>query len=786
MTRALSLLLGGATAIAVAVSLTGGAGPAAAASAPGHGCRQGAASSLAAVECARIQAVPSLQPVATNRPWRQLVRARRAHAATDPADCRPLRAVFYTAGDWLRLATKLAANASPCAEHYISIPPLTAEKTQPRRDQAWRIRALGAGFHAMAEINLAAWRLWVSDTGGTWYEAGVEARRRMADNGYDVSAGDTWAVNELSSAVRRGEGTARADARAFVRGLFDGDGILPTARGAAFVVGIGQGTLDLSTYKAALEGWLQDAAFWADMSAYVSDWSQEVYGDVRAYGVAGSSLEARRDYLNDYLQHKRVLATVGPEATTTARSYLQSAYSPLANAAWQWDFGFGWTLVPADQMKHFVSAQTYALRYAAAGASAGGPDRAGFAWAPKNTTGLPSGDFTTQTAEILDRLAAAIHDSGAPLDPDDPGVGACGPLGQNLWCAGEQEGARFNDAWKDFTIWGRPTLAFGTTPQTLRAGSPSQPMAVQLQTVSGIAQAAPRAVAVTLTSSSPGGAFSTSPAGSWTSTLALTIPAGASASASFYYLDTKAGSPTLTATASGSDGGTQAQTVVAGPLASIAVSPSSASVVAGGAQTFTAVGTDAYSNPVTIATAAWSVSAETPGAVFPATGSSTTFTAGPTTGSGGVIAVVTTETGMLSSSASVTVVPAPAPPPPAEPAVPALPALSDQPAAPPPTPPLSPPRSSAAKTQGLSIAAPRLQGRRILVTVSLPRRATVTVALWRSGKRLARTAKAYPAGRRVALLVLPRRLAPGRVELVTTVRAPSLDRTRRSSLTVPR
>jgi hypothetical protein len=41
----------------------------------------------------------------------------------------PLRAIFYTQTDWLRLATKLAAQPSPCAQYYVSVPPLAAAKT---------------------------------------------------------------------------------------------------------------------------------------------------------------------------------------------------------------------------------------------------------------------------------------------------------------------------------------------------------------------------------------------------------------------------------------------------------------------------------------------------------------------------------------------------------------------------------------------------------------------------------------------------------------------------------
>ena len=74
-------------------------------------------------------------------------------------------------------------------------------------------------------------------------------------------------------------------------------------------------------------------------------------------------LPTRRDLLNDYLQHELRLAATGPDSAAAARTYLQGAYSPLGNAAWGWDFGFGWTMVALDQMQDFVSAQTYALRF---------------------------------------------------------------------------------------------------------------------------------------------------------------------------------------------------------------------------------------------------------------------------------------------------------------------------------------------------------------------------------------------------------------------------------------
>jgi hypothetical protein len=105
----------------------------------------------------------------------------------------------------------------------------------------------------------------------------------MAAAGFDISAGDTWTVNEFSSAVRTGAGSARQNVRDLVRGLYDGDGSAPT-KGIVFVVGTGQNSLSFPQYKANLESWLQDAGFWTDMTSYVSDFFQETYGLFPAAG----------------------------------------------------------------------------------------------------------------------------------------------------------------------------------------------------------------------------------------------------------------------------------------------------------------------------------------------------------------------------------------------------------------------------------------------------------------------------------------------------------------------
>jgi hypothetical protein len=255
----------------------------------------------------------------------------RLRAATR---CVPVDVVFYAQTDWLRLAQMLRADPSPCAEYYVSIPPSlvsnppdTPAKTGLRSGQAELIRALsvagGPQFHAMAEINFAGWANWVAaDPSRTWFDAGVEARARMAAAGYDVGdgvSGDIWAVNEFSSAVRTGSGSARQDVRDLVRGLYTGDGTTP-AEGLVWVSGIGQPTTFLDTYKGNVKQWMGDGPFFADTSQYVRFFSQEVYASVSNWAVAGTTPQDRLGPLNDYLEHFGILAVVvddGSEASVT-------------------------------------------------------------------------------------------------------------------------------------------------------------------------------------------------------------------------------------------------------------------------------------------------------------------------------------------------------------------------------------------------------------------------------------------------------------------------------------
>ena len=582
--------------------------------------------------------VPSLEPAKTAALWARLVSTRTRQAAP-AAECRALRAVFYAASDWLRLATKLAAAASPCAEYHISVPPLVADKTTFRRDQASRIRALGPNFHAMAEIHFATWSRWVASTGSSWYTAGVTARQRMAEAGYDVSRGDSWMLNELTSAVRRGDGNARANVRELLRGLYEGDDGRPT-RGAVLVIGFGQRTSDVSVYQNTLQSWLADTAFWTDMATYVSDWSQEVYGDLRAHAVPGSDVSVRREYLNDYLQHKLVLAGAGPAEIEPARAYLREAYSPLANGAWPRETAWGWTMVPSEQMAAYVSSQVDALRSFSVSAGQA-RDHWGFAWAPRNTTGLSTPDFVAQTGQILDRMAAAIRDSGV-ADPEDPESGACG-AGQTL-CAVDLPEASHNGAWRSFRAWAQSTLSIGpVAPIRVVAGVASAPLELS------VASAVARPVAVTLRSSSPGGTFSTSVAGPWTSS--LTVPVAPASVASFFYRDTRAGVATLTADAPGTTRASREVTVVAGAATRISVTPDSREVRSRDEFTFTGEAVDSFGN-ATPANLTWSIAPTALATFVRGQGGVVTFRAGRVLGSGTVTA---TAGGTIVGSATVVV-----------------------------------------------------------------------------------------------------------------------------------
>jgi hypothetical protein len=379
-----------------------------------------------------------------------------AHATT----CRHADVVFYST-DTIRLAQRLHLDQSACADYYISATP-AGDLMSPRNGVAGPVHLNGPQFHAMPEARPGQWATWVQAVAGrTWFDAGVEFRRRMVAAGFDVTQGDTWAINEVGSPstspmgvdIFTNAGTARGDFREFVRGLYTGDTGMPPAPGLVFAADPPQITSDLSQYKQQLEDFYSDSAFWTDMKTYVRFWAQETYADARTWGVAGSTLDDRAAHLNDYFQHGLLLAKAGPGSSDAALSFLEGAYTPVGNAAYPYTepelnsggIGLGYTNITLTQMQNFFSTQTDALRSLSSPTATG--DRFGFAWSP-NTKGFPSIPAATYVA-LADRLAGSIHGS------ETGAIGACGVSGE--WCDSSVDGAQFTDAWKAFAAWSPPT-----------------------------------------------------------------------------------------------------------------------------------------------------------------------------------------------------------------------------------------------------------------------------------------------------------------------------------------
>ena len=377
--------------------------------------------------------------------------------ATARADsCAHLDAVFYTT-DSARLGTELSKFASACDDYYIHVTPTATGA--PRPAPLPTIRSLGPHFHAMAEFHLVQWASYAATNG--WYAAGVEFRREMAAAGFDVSLGDTWAVNEtgepsgqqMAVDVIKGNGTARQDLRDLVRGLYTGPDGTPSA-GLVFAADPTQVTTDLAQYTQDLSAWYADAPFWQDMSSYVRFWAQETYADARTWAVPGSTLAARAAYLDDYFLHGSRLAAGGDGATDAARAFLARAYTPIGNASYRQTpntttgIGFGNTAsLDLGGMLSFVSAQTYALRSAT-------PAHFGFAV-------VPASAVATETVAVEDQIGQAIL--GSESDP----LGACGTSGTG--CDYDLAGAQFTDAWKSFanTLEGQNVAVHvGTTTVT--------------------------------------------------------------------------------------------------------------------------------------------------------------------------------------------------------------------------------------------------------------------------------------------------------------------------------
>ncbi|MBI3180991.1 MAG: PKD domain-containing protein [Myxococcales bacterium] len=144
-------------------------------------------------------------------------------------------------------------------------------------------------------------------------------------------------------------------------------------------------------------------------------------------------------------------------------------------------------------------------------------------------------------------------------------------------------------------------LAFATTAQTISAGACSGVLTVQSRDSAGNPAAVPTSTSVGLATTSTGGAAFIDPACT-TQVTGVTIQAGGD-SASFFYRDTVAGAPDVTAWASGLASAIQTQTVGAAPPSQLEFRSAPLTAAAGSCNAVTLEARDAFQNPSKVAAA---------------------------------------------------------------------------------------------------------------------------------------------------------------------------------------
>jgi hypothetical protein len=324
--------------------------------------------------------------------------------------------------------------------------------------------------------DLTGWANWVK-SGHTWFEAGVEFRRRMASAGYS-GRDEPWLLNELDRTTMRDSAArevppepdlppyGRKAMLELLQGLYYGElGMEPLPGIVEYGIHFRhQNIPNVAQYKEELKPWLADSAFWTAASPAIRTLAVEVYPDVRLWGVEGSTRNQRRHRLEQYQQHVLELVLAGPAEVAAAREVFERAYTPLLNGGYrarggdQFSFvtGHGNTIVDPVTMQHFVTEQVHAVaRYAAAHRSRAPRNRIGFSWQPCNRTaadqpgcGAFDAAFQLELDAITARMAAAIRDAYG----NSPGS-ACEPPAGGNWCDGRVPGAAFTNAWHTFKTW---------------------------------------------------------------------------------------------------------------------------------------------------------------------------------------------------------------------------------------------------------------------------------------------------------------------------------------------
>jgi hypothetical protein len=367
------------------------------------------------------------------------------------------RVITWNPGGWTKLVDAFAAHPAPCAEYYITIPPLVSDKTRPRA-AAELLRLRGPQFHALADFHVSAWRANPETT--SWYAKGVRFRELMAAAGYDVTRGETWAINELSMRVRW-DPAEQAKMLALLAGLYNGPPGAQPAPGVVYVINQAHRTKNFwyrtrtqrHPYKRTLIAWTRQSAFWAAVDTYVAWWGQQTYTDCLIACVTGVPLPEKARRLNLFLQSqpRHAFAADAPSAAVAAaRKVFDESYFPVLNAYWPHP-AYGRThLLTLERMRKLVRLQVYAARVWAS--THRYPDlRIGLAWNENpGSTAAERLRLEPLARDLALTIALAIQ--GA-YTPGSPPTFACSPTGDVRGCHPALPGARSNTAWTTFGRW---------------------------------------------------------------------------------------------------------------------------------------------------------------------------------------------------------------------------------------------------------------------------------------------------------------------------------------------
>jgi hypothetical protein len=354
------------------------------------------------------------------------------------AACRNVEVLIYAARGRDRLLRALTRYSNPCAQYYVTVPTCEdgthlrgVEGCEPEAPvPADQIRQYGPNFRALAEFRYNDWK----KSPGTWAQKGAEFRRQLAVGRYD-----SWAIQEVPEGARK-SASERLAVRQAIAGVYAGAD--PPLAGAALNWNMGEATRDLSTYKGQWQSWALASGFWSTMSKAVRWWGQETYADCLAICVAGSTLAAREQSLNAYLQHPARLAFGRIQGTAAVREFFDAAYMPLVNAFWRSE-GFGRThKISLTTMKRLIRLQVYATRKWVDRGLPYPDSRIGFAWNEQTTRMTPA-----QADELAKTLAVALR---AAYGPGGTAAQVCYTASA---CAPVRKRAAFYDSWDSFGTW---------------------------------------------------------------------------------------------------------------------------------------------------------------------------------------------------------------------------------------------------------------------------------------------------------------------------------------------